>query len=192
VRIKITQDELYKYLVDEPVDFPKYTTPILNLANYFSKGTSPRVVGQMTDLIQEFPGNTVDEWREWYKQRYPDTAEDATDKVFAMIENFKSAIMQIDKDMVRKWVDDLMIVKTFVGLRFQEVILKKLAEIRGYPYRLAQPYEEAKGIDGFVGDKAISIKPHTYKSMQSLAENITADIIYYEKGKNHIVIEFDD
>ena len=189
MRIKITQDELYKYLVDQPADFPKYTAAILNLANKFSQGTRPRVVGQMTELIQEFSGNTIDEWRKWYKERYPDTAEEATGKIFIMIEKFKSAISQIDKEMVRRWVDDLLIVKTFVGLRFQEAILKKLAELRGCSYRLALPEEEAKGIDGFVGDEAISIKPSSYKSMQSLTENIDVNIVYYEKKKNNIIIE---
>jgi len=191
MKIKLTQDKLYEYLDEEIIDFPLYTTAILNLANKFAQGTRPKTVGQMSDLIQEFPGKSLTEWKLWYMQQNPTATEDATNKILAMIEKLRVAISKIDKDMVRRWVDDLVIVKTFVGLRFQEAILKKIAEIRGCDYRLAKPYEEAKGIDGFVGSKAISIKPATYKSMQSLAESIAVDIVYYEKVKDGIVIEFD-
>ena len=40
---------------------------------------------------------------------------------------------------MEQWVKDLVIGKTFIGLRFQEVILKKEAEIKGTYYRLAEP-----------------------------------------------------
>ena len=46
--------------------------------------------------------------------------------------------------MVEQWVRDLVIVKTFAGLRFQEAILKKGAEIKGTGYRFANPDEESK------------------------------------------------
>jgi hypothetical protein len=97
----------------------------------------------------------------------------------------------IDEAMVRKWVEDLVIVKTFMGLRFQEAILKKLSEVYSCDYRLAQPYEESKGIDGFVGEKAISIKPLTYKVKPALHDGIVYKVVYYEKLKDGIVIEYD-
>jgi len=55
----------------------------------------------------------------------------------------------------------LVLVKTFIGLKFQEAILKKVASIMGKTYRLTKPEEEAKGIDGFIGDIPVSIKPST-------------------------------
>jgi hypothetical protein len=85
VKIKITLSELYKYLKEEPVDFPKYSAAILNLANYFSQGTRPRMVGQLSDLIQEFPGNTIDEWRQWYQIQHPDAIDRATDRILSMV-----------------------------------------------------------------------------------------------------------
>lgn len=54
--IKISNTEILSLLDAEASDFPKYATQILNLANQNAQGTRPSVVGQMSDLIQEFPG----------------------------------------------------------------------------------------------------------------------------------------
>ncbi len=83
---------------------------------------------------------------------------------------------------------NLVLVKTFTGLKFQEAILRKLSEIKGCDYRLAKPYEESQGIDGFVGEEAYSIKPSTYRS-QNLAESIDIKIIFYDKKRDGVVFE---
>ena len=90
--------------------------------------------------------------------------------------------------MVRSWVEDLVIVKTFEGLKIQEAILKKLSEEKGCDYRLAEPHEESQGIDGFVGDVAYSIKPSTYNTLPNLPESIEVKIIYYDKKRNGDVV----
>lgn len=172
--------------------FPKYATQIMNLANANAQGTRPKVVGQMSDLVQECPGRTVAEWETWYNQKYPTAIDEATDKVYAMIEELRRVIVQIDRNMVRAWVEDLVITKTFVGLRFQEAILRRVAEHLGRPYHLSTPNDEAKGIDGYINDVPVSIKPATYKSKrQTLSEQIGAAIIFYEKKKTGLTVEFD-
>ena len=191
MRVKISNNEIQEILAGESVLFPKYTTQIINLANQNAQGTRPRIVGQMSDLIQEFDGKTLDEWREWYNVRMPDAIENATNKIYPMVENLKEAITKVDKELVRQWVEDLTIIKTFTGLRFQGAVLSKVAEIKGVTYRLANPTEESKGIDGLIGDKAVSIKPITYKMKSSLSEKIDVPIIYYDKKKDGISIEFD-
>ena len=105
-----------------------------------------------------------------------------------MINNFREVINQIDEDMIRQWVRDLVIVKTFIGLRFQEAVLKKIAEKFGTGYRLSTPKEESKGIDGYIGEIPISLKPITYQSKKMLTEKIELDIIYYEKQKDGLKI----
>lgn len=64
-KIKIYNDEIQDIVIGEVPDFPKYTTQILNLANQNAQGTRPKVVGQMSDLIQEFDGRAIDEWIDW-------------------------------------------------------------------------------------------------------------------------------
>ena len=76
----------------------------------------------------------------------------------------------------------------FSLLKFQESILKRIAYQAGKSYRVALPEEEAKGIDGFTGEKPISIKPITYKAKKMLPETIEMQMIYYEKLKDGIKV----
>jgi hypothetical protein len=186
---KIKNSELVAEISGEAKNFPKYTTQIINLANQNSQGTRPKVVGQLSELIQQCPHKEYSKWKEWYLQQQPNAIADATHKVYAMVEELKKAINLIDENMVKKWVEDLVIDKTFIGLKFQEAILKRVAKIKNASYRLSNPKEESKGIDGFIGNIPISIKPTTYKTKNMLNERIEAKIIFYEKKKDGINVD---
>jgi len=177
-------------VVGKTAEFPKYTTQIMNLANQNAQGTRPNVVGQMSELIEECPKGSYEQWVLWYSQRKPKAVDDATERVYEMVQNLKSAMALIDKDLVRKWVEDLVLTKTFTGFCFQESILKTIAERRWQKYRRATPDEESKNIDGYIGDIPVSIKPITYKTKNMLHENINVKLIYYEKLKDGIKIEY--
>jgi hypothetical protein len=190
VKIKITIEEIRKYLDIETPEFPKYVSPLINLANRYAQGTRPKVVGQMSELIQEFEGKTLREWEEWYLKKNPDAIRNATEKILLKLKELKNALSKIDQATVEQWVRDLVIVKTFAGLRFQEAILKKGAEIKRTSYRLAEPDEESKGIDGYIGNIPVSIKPHTYKVKSELPEHIGTKIIYYRKVDDGIEVDY--
>ncbi len=90
MKIKLSNDEIQEYVIKAPTyEFPKYTTQIMNLTNQNSQATRPKNVGQMTDLIQEFPGQTFDEWVQWYQERYPNAIDEATEKIIQMVETLK-------------------------------------------------------------------------------------------------------
>ena len=187
--IKIKNEELIKEIVGEAKEFPKYTTQIINLANQNSQGTRPKMVGQLSELIQKCPYKEYKKWKEWYLKREPQAIKNATVRIVDMIEKLKAAINKIDERMVKEWVEDLVIDKTFIGLRFQEVILKRVAKIKNTLYRLANSQEESKGIDGFIGDTPVSIKPITYHTKDMLRENIKVKIIFYDKKKDGINVD---
>lgn len=189
--IKIKNQEVIKDIVGSLEEFPKYTTQLINLANQNAQGTRPKMVGQMSDLIQEFDGRSYREWVEWYGRRMPDAVENATERIYEMMENLRRAIGLIDKDLVRRWVKDLVLTKTFIGFRCQESILKKIGILKGQPCRVSTPQEESQGIDGFIGETPVSIKPITYKTKSMLAEQIEAEMIYYEKVKDGIKVYYD-
>lgn len=189
--LKMKNEELIQELIGSKNDFPKYTTQILNLANQNAQGTRPRVVGQLSELINECPEKTYQGWKRWYLSKHPNAIENAADKINEMIENFKKAINLIDKKMVLKWVEDLVLEKTFIGLKFQAAILKKISSIKNKTYRLFEPVEESRGIDGFIGEVPVSIKPSTYKIKKSLSEKIECKIIFYEKTKDGLNIDAD-
>lgn len=192
MKIKLTNEAIRESLEIPKPEFPKYATQIINLANQNAQGTRPKVVGQLTELIQEFTGRTLKEWEQWYVQRYPDAMEKARKKILSMLENMKDTMNRIDEDMVNVWVRDLVIVQTFLGLKLQEAILKKAAEIKGVGYRLAEKADESKGIDGYIGKIPVSIKPDTYKIKKSLREAIKVKMIYYKKIKNGIEVDYSD
>ena len=190
MKLKIKNNEIQEIIKGEIIEFPKYSTQLMNLANQNSQGTRPKVVGQLSDLIQEFVGNNIDDWEVWYLNKKPNAINDAVNKVYPMVEQLKSSIAKIDKRLVEKWVKDLVITKTFLGLKFQEAILKRVSEKMNTTYRLASKEEESTGVDGLIGNNPVSIKPLTYKTKMSLNESIDVPIIFYEKMKSGINIEF--
>lgn len=147
-------------------------------------------MGQMSELIQEFEGKTLSEWEDWYLKKKPGAIKDATEKIVQKLKELRNAINNIDREIIEKWVKDLVIVKTFIGLRFQEAILKKGAEIKGVDYHLSGSEEESKGIDGYIGNIPVSIKPHTYDVKASLPEFISVKVIYYKKIKDGIEVDY--
>jgi len=185
----ISNEQLTEELVGETRAFPKYTTQILNLCNQNAQGTRPHVVGQMSDLIQERPFRTFKEWKEWYLSRKPRAISEATERIQRMVSNFRTALSLIDETLIRAWVEDLVIVKSFTGLRFQQAILSRVAKLKKTTFRLANRDEESKGIDGYIGQEPVSIKPETYKSKLGLPESIRIPIIYYEKLENGIRVD---
>lgn len=190
MKIKINNDDIRVYLDIEKINLDKYVSPLINLANQYAQGTRPKVVGQMSELIQQFNGKTISEWKQWYLANNPDAIENATKKIWTKIQELKGTINNINESDVEKWVEDLVIVKTFTGLKFQEVILKKAAEIKNTTYRLSNPDEESRGIDGFIGDIPVSIKPTTYKLESALKEQIEVKIIFYQKLKDGIEVDY--
>lgn len=192
----IKNEDIEAYNESDSFPFPKYTSQLINLANQNAQGTRPAVVGQMSDLFQEFRESheekSIAGWRRWYTQRYPDAFFNATEKIWTQINNLQNAIFFIDKDMVEKWVEDLVIYKTFNGLYVQKAILAFLAKKNGTAYRLATPLEESQGIDGYVGDVPYSVKPDTYRTMERLSETIDVKKIFYTKTKVGLKIEVED
>ena len=184
---KIKLKDYEEMFEDEPPEpyFPKYTKQIINQANQNNQGTRPKVVGQMSELIFECPDRTQKGWAEWYLEKYPDAIENATEKAYKGVENFKEAIQKIDKDMVRNWVTYFLLVQSRRGIIYQEMVLKYLAKENNTDYRLATPEEESKGIDGFIGDKPVQVKPESFLQKGAMQFETEYDIIYYKAPKNN-------
>lgn len=192
MKVKLSNKEIRRLQNIETPEFPKYVRQLINTANQNAQGTRPKVVGQMTELIRQFTGKTLAEWEEWYLKQKPEALKTATDKVLAMVGNLQHAMDKIDREMVGRWVRDLVVVQTFIGLRFEEAILKKGAEIAKSNWRKSNNSEESKGIDGFIDDIPVSIKPDTYKLKKALGEEIHAKMIYYKKVKNGVEVDYSE
>ncbi len=190
-KFKILNDEVAELSNAPHYEFPKYVTQFINLVNSNAGGTRPKVVGQMSELIKQFDGKNIEEWIEWYTERFPNAVNVATEKVWTMYETMKSTFDAITKDMVENWVKDLIYSKTYCGMKFQTAIISAIANQLDKDWREATPGEEAKGIDGFIGDKPLQIKATTYKLETHLSEVIEAPIVFYDKKKDGINVEYE-
>lgn len=197
MKFSLSTDKISRHNGIKNVEFPKYTSQLINLANQNAQGTRPKIVGQMSELFPAFceltEQITPENWANWYKLQKPEAVEAAVEKINDQINNLKQAISLIDKDLIRAWVEDLLITKTYNGMYVQEAILRELAERKGLVYRRSTPEEEAQGIDGVVGVVAYSVKPDTYKTtMNRLPESIACTMIYYSKTKTGLAIEVEE
>ena len=194
-RLLIKNAEIENFENIKKSDFPKYTSFIMNQANRNAQSTRPKIVGQMSELVREFhkssKGDNYEKWKDWYLEKNPKSIDNATNLLYEMVLKFKLAINLIDKKMVKAWVEDLIFSKTYTGFFFQDAILDKIAKLKKTTSRRSNPNEESKGIDGYIGEKPVSIKPITYKTQDMLIETIEVQIIYYEKKKNGIIIDFE-
>ncbi len=131
--LTIKNEELLELNESSTPKFPKYTSQLINLANQNAQGTRPKVVGQLSELFQEYQKNTdeisIDTWKKWYLSKYPKAIEDATNRIYEQIQNLKNAITLIDRNMIQKWVEDLIITKTYNGLYIQKLFCQKLQKL---------------------------------------------------------------
>jgi len=178
--------------------FPKYTTQIINQASQNAQATRPKVVGQLSEIFPNFISSEtktdIKSWNDFYQKNYPKAIETATQKIMGQIKNLKEAIDKIDEGMVREWVKDLVINKTFEGLSIQKAALEKIGEEKGENFTPALPEDEAKGIDGYVGDTAYSVKPDTFKAKnaRSISKEVNVKMVYYTKTDDEFEIEVEE
>ena len=103
-----------------------------------------------------------------------------------MVVKMREASEEINEEMVHRWVEDLVLYKTYTGLeRNEEAIFEKLATEYELPYTRSTAEEESRGIDGYLGEQPVSIKPITYRQKAQLQEDIEAPIVYYEEYKTN-------
>lgn len=190
--IKLTARDLRELIIGTQRDYEKYVSPLINLANQFAKATRPNQVGQLSELIQECPTRDYQAWCDWYRSRYPNAIDNATDRVVSMLKRMRDAMDAIDRNIVRRWVAQLVLEQTYVGLRVERAILQKAARVSGKTLRLSSPKDESRGVDGYLDGQPISVKPTTYRNMGPISETIDARMIYYKKVNGTIVADLSE
>jgi hypothetical protein len=147
----------------------------------------------MSDLVEESGARTQSEWSRWYRSRNPRRIQSAVDAIEQMLQNILLESRKITREEITEWVEDLILHKTFYGIRVQEAILRETSSLLGLDgYRLATASEEAKGIDGFLGTMPVQVKPNSYRQKSALPEKLSVPVIYYKKKGVDIEVDISE
>ena len=197
MKYRLKNEQIEYYNETESPQFPTYTKDFINLANRYSQATRPKNVGQLSDIFPDFlvtsDEKDIDSWKNWYETDNPGKREAAINRIEGHLKLFKEALECVNRELIETWIDDLMFAKTAEGFYFQRAILSHLAELNGEEYRMATAEEESKGIDGYVGDVAYSVKSESYKKDKNfLQEEIPAKMIYYKKAKKSVSFDVEE
>lgn len=171
----------------------KYATQFINLANQNSQATRPKHVGSMNDLIEQFLGEkrNPSEWESFYLEKMgKECISLATAKIKDKLQEMRDGFDYLldNLDIVDEWVEDLIFKKTLKGFEIQSEVLSSIAGDK--PWRLATPYEESIGIDGFINEQPYQVKPHTAKHLATVnQQTIEAKVVYYRKSKGQLIIK---
>ena len=179
-----------------PLDFPKYTTSILNKANRFAGATEPDVCGSMHELVAEFrvrhPTGNFDDWVRFYmNQKDGKKRLDRSSRLlYSKVHKMRKSFNRVDEAMCRRYVEDLVLYKSYNGFNIQRQVLNRLGERYGVEVKQAPKSVESDGVDGYVASEPVSVKPVTYPD--DLKDNISVPIVYYDTRGDTDYIEIKD
>lgn len=190
MKVKIKNNQIKEAMNWEYYNFPKYSTMVINQVNQVARGTSKKIVGQISDLVIESNAKNLNDWIVFHNSLFPDAVEEATNKILDKAQEMEMTAPYLNREIVKEWVKDLLYPKSFFGIYMQEYILKRIANDRNVEYKLATPEEESKNIDGWIGDIPVSVKPNTWREDISIYD-INVKLITYKKNKDNVEFEFD-
>jgi|SRR3989344_1727157 len=181
-KIIITKEDIKEIAKYKDNNFPKYTSSLMNLLNRWAGGTSDKIVGQMSEEVMLCPYKKYSSWKKWYFKKYPDSINKSINLIMNKKREVLKQYKKINKKLVRNWVEDLVIDKSYWGIKIQEAVINKLRKLTRKKCRIATKKEERGGYDGFIGIKPIQIKPKSYKNASNVkSERLRAKVVYYEK-----------
>jgi hypothetical protein len=163
--IKLTATAFKDVVKRDRCVFPLNTKPILNIATQNSQCTRKTVVGSMKELFIEFQdadvGRSVDDWERWYLSNGGiKKIQDATDKLFAYLNKMPLDHKVFTRKIAEDYILDLVINKTHYGMSGEYYAVLATANYFELDYRFSTADEESQGIDAWIGDKPVQVKPH--------------------------------
>lgn len=189
--IKITARTFQSVTRRNRCDFPLYSKPILNIATQNSKATHKNVVGSMKEQWMEFlatRGRSVDEWEAWYMANGGQLKiAAATDKLYAMLQKMPIDHALFTRNLALAYILDLVINKTHYGMSGEYHAVLAAAAHFAKEHRFSTAEEESQGIDAWIGDRPVQVKPHDSVKMHHVRNHADTDktlVITYEAKKD--------
>jgi hypothetical protein len=163
--IKLTATDFKDVVKRDRCEFPLNTKPILNIATQNSQCTRKKIVGSMKEMFIDFQasgaGMSVDDWETWYYANGgADKIQAATDKLYAYLNKMPLDHSVFTRELAQTYILDLVINKTHYGMSGEYYAVLATAKHFGLEHRFSTAEEESRGIDAWIGDKPVQIKPH--------------------------------
>jgi len=192
VLIRLKPQDLRGKDVGAANEFPDLTSDLISFANHLSKATTRKKLGNPTSVIEEFKGKTFEDWERFYEQRRPGALDTASREIFSAIEKLRKALELVDKELIRHWVEEAVLKRTYAAWRIQETILKHIAKLQGKTFRQADDQESEAGIDGFIDERPFCVRPVSrYFKGPPEEQDAQVDVVYFEKAKRGLKVYCD-
>ena len=193
--IKLTQKHFNSVTERNRYEFPLYSKPILNIATQNSKATSVKIVGSMKEQFTEFlkgGGRTLQEWEQFYEARDgKNKIQASADKLYAMLEKMPVDNSIFTEELALQYIEELVLNKTHYGMSGEFHSVVAAANYFETEYRFSTPEEESQGIDAWIGDKPVQVKPHDSVKMHHVRNHADEEktlVITYEAKKDSCYI----
>ena len=170
------------------IDYPVGLYNHIDTASRQKRATLPSKVGKVHEMFRGRKFRSLNEYKKIYSSKFPDAIGNAVEEI---LEDFKrlgipSKKRREYKRYVKLFVEELVIGRSYRGLKIQEVILIKMANILKQDYRWGTNKEDSSGIDGFIGDIPVSVKPDTCQ--QKKKEGVKR--AYYTIDEKNSILSF--
>lgn len=169
--------------------WPRYTTQILNIAGQNAQCFNANKIGSMKEHWLEFTAtgqpDTLENWEAfWFTKHTEEDLVWAANKLFSKVSEMPIDTTVITAELCRDYVEEVIFNKTHFGMGGESAAIRAAAEYFGLPFRFSNAEEESQGIDGWIGDKPVQVKPEdTYKKGHVFnAADVTRQLfVTYEK-----------
>lgn len=160
--LKLTARNYLNVCTPSRRQWPKYSTQLLNIAAQNSQALRSKFVGSMKenwlDMKKSGIPGTLDNWIRYYNEKNGENGIiDASKKTYNMVKMMK--IGGIDEDMCLDYIKEVIYNKTHMGMGGEEMAVEVVATHFGLNHRFGTPEEESEGIDAWIGDCPVQVKP---------------------------------
>lgn len=174
------------------IEFPELTSDLIGFANHLSKATTRKKLGNPTSVIEEFKGKTFEDWERFYEQERPGALDAASREIYSAIEKLREALGMVNEELIRHWVEEAVLKRTYAAWRIQETILKHIAKRQGKIFRQANDQESEAGIDGFIDERPFCVRPVSryFKGPQE-EQDAQVEVVFFERDKRGLKVYCD-
>lgn len=188
--LKLTAKHYTTVVVRHRRTWPKYSTQILNMANQNAKSTSVKTVGSMKemwmDMRKQGIRGTLDNWTTYYNSvRGEATLITAGKTLYTMVVKMNLQNI-ITEDMCIDYVKEMVYNKTHMGMAGEEMAIEVVANYLKRSYRFSTKEEEARGIDGWIENIPVQVKPNDSPKIPHIPNGVDTQkvlFITYENKK---------